>query len=198
VILPRAGGRGIATVEVAPPSGLEPLTCRLTAGRYASNRVSSTVWVDLTCVWCASRAQRPGLFVHRSVDRSSTVDSHPHLRRVTPDSLVIERAAHASAGPCRLNHPATSDVPAGSGLRGARLRPLRVTGPGPAGGLRRRLDLAASLVGRPCLLVLDEPTNGAGKQRRATSAVVAVDDRYRGAHAVTCIDRRCHGRKVRQ
>jgi len=29
-----------------------------------------------------------------------------------------------------------------------------------SGGLRRRLDLAASLVGRPCVVFLDEPTTG--------------------------------------
>src|ERR1700677_2537619 len=35
-----------------------------------------------------------------------------------------------------------------------------------SGGMRRRLDLAASLVGRPSVIFLDEPSTGLGPQRR--------------------------------
>ncbi|HEX2090494.1 MAG TPA: ATP-binding cassette domain-containing protein [Actinomycetota bacterium] len=42
------------------------------------------------------------------------------------------------------------------GLSGAADRPLRTY----SGGMRRRLDIAASLMGRPPVLLLDEPTTG--------------------------------------
>src|SRR5215211_5810164 len=42
------------------------------------------------------------------------------------------------------------------GLAGAADRPVRTY----SGGMRRRLDLAASLVGQPPVLILDEPTSG--------------------------------------
>lgn len=50
----------------------------------------------------------------------------------------------------------TTEVLARIGLVDAADRPVRTY----SGGMRRRLDLAASLVGRPAVLFLDEPTTG--------------------------------------
>src|SRR5690606_32109753 len=36
-----------------------------------------------------------------------------------------------------------------------------------SGGMRRRLDLAASMIGHPDVIFLDEPTTGRGRGRRA-------------------------------
>jgi ABC-2 type transport system ATP-binding protein len=55
------------------------------------------------------------------------------------------------------------DVLEGIGLTDAASRPVRTY----SGGMRRRLDLAASLVGRPQVLFLDEPTTGIDPRNRA-------------------------------
>ena len=62
------------------------------------------------------------------------------------------RAARASAAPCSSNSGSSDD-----GDRLARTY---------SGGMRRRLDLGASLVGAPRLLLLDEPTTGLDPRSR--------------------------------
>jgi oleandomycin transport system ATP-binding protein len=49
-----------------------------------------------------------------------------------------------------------------------------------SGGMRRRLDLAASLVGTPAVLFLDEPTTGLDPQRRNDLWVIVRDLAARG------------------
>ena len=55
------------------------------------------------------------------------------------------------------------DILEGIGLTDAAARAVRTY----SGGMRRRLDLAASLVGRPQVLFLDEPTTGIDPRNRA-------------------------------
>jgi len=61
---------------VAPPTGLEPPTCRLTAGRSTSTGASGAASTDLLVgivVWSGSNGRE---FVDTFVYRLSTVDSH--------------------------------------------------------------------------------------------------------------------------
>src|SRR5262249_24427804 len=53
-----------------------------------------------------------------------------------------------------------------------------------SGGMRRRIDLAASLVGRPQVLFLDEPTTGLDQQARSD---VWAMYRVMGSDGVTCL-----------
>src|SRR3954471_13018447 len=62
------------------------------------------------------------------------------------------RAAKARAG----------ELPAWFDLTQAGARPAKTY----SGGMRRRLDLAASLVGRPAVIFLDEPTTGLDPAKR--------------------------------
>lgn len=59
-------------------------------------------------------------------------------------------------------HSRTSEILDRIGLMDAADRPVRTY----SGGMRRRLDLAASMVGRPTMLYLDEPTTGIDPRSR--------------------------------
>ena len=49
-----------------------------------------------------------------------------------------------------------------------------------SGGMRRRLDLAASLIGYPSVLFLDEPTTGLDPNARAMTWDIVRGSRTRG------------------
>lgn len=72
---------------------------------------------------------------------------------------MVGRLYNLSAADARRR---ASEVLEGIHLSDAADRPVRTY----SGGMRRRLDLAASLVGRPQVLFLDEPTTGIDPQSR--------------------------------
>jgi hypothetical protein len=53
-----------------------------------------------------------------------------------------------------------------------------------SGGMQRRLDLAASLVGRPKVLFLDEPTTGLDPRSRPVAGAAAIGQprTWKGRH----------------
>src|SRR5579863_9133792 len=73
--------------------------------------------------------------------------------------IMVARLFGASAGDARRDSAAVLEQ---MGLSGDADRAVRTY----SGGMRRRLDLGASLVGRPRLLLLDEPTTGLDPRSR--------------------------------
>jgi ABC-2 type transport system ATP-binding protein len=73
--------------------------------------------------------------------------------------VMVARLSGASASDARRDAAAVIEQ---MGLSDAADRPVRTY----SGGMRRRLDLGASLVARPRLLILDEPTTGLDPRSR--------------------------------
>jgi ABC-2 type transport system ATP-binding protein len=73
--------------------------------------------------------------------------------------VMVARLSGASASDARRDAAAVTEQ---MGLSDAADRPVRTY----SGGMRRRLDLGASLVARPRLLLLDEPTTGLDPRSR--------------------------------
>ncbi len=87
-------------------------------------------------------------------DRAERRDRRAADRRGEPahdgSALRVEPAATPGAGPPICSRSSTCPMPGDA--RSSKY----------SGGMRRRLDLAAGLVGRPSVIFLDEPTTGSG------------------------------------
>src|SRR2546427_3831384 len=111
---------------------------------------------------------------------------------------MIGEFCHLGRGEARRRAAASLE---GFGLAEAADRPASTY----SGGMRRRLDLAASLIGRPPVLILDEPTTGLDPRTRidlwvtieklvAAGTTLLLTTQYleeadRLAHRIVIIDR---------
>jgi hypothetical protein len=106
----------ICWLEVAPPTGLEPVTLRLTVGRVSPTGLSGGAMTGLPVgivVWCGSNRRE---FVDSFMDRPSIVDGQLVQGRVLFDEeaerlgvwyiyrVNATRLAHTDFGPSRNAH----------------------------------------------------------------------------------------------
>jgi len=111
--------------------------CRLIVARRGSSATTSAVKATLLRQYRVT-----GQFA--SVDENLTARREP-LAVWSPAGIVVQEA-----------HSIGDDLLAQFELTDAARRPISQF----SGGMRRRLDLAASLITRPALIFLDEPTTG--------------------------------------
>ena len=96
-------------------------------------------------------------FANERVLKNRAAHSHLSIRTLSSDSVIKHSLDRVNA------KRAAGEVLERIGLTEAGTRVVRDY----SGGMRRRLDLGASLVGRPRLLLLDEPTTGLDPRSRS-------------------------------
>ena len=102
-----------------------------------------------------------GAAVRRSIGLSGQCASVDECLTGRANLVMLARLSRLPKGEARAR---AARLLASFGLEGAADRPVRTY----SGGMRRRLDLAASLLARPSVLFLDEPTTGLDPASRLT------------------------------
>ncbi|HUZ25414.1 MAG TPA: ATP-binding cassette domain-containing protein [Streptosporangiaceae bacterium] len=156
--------RALAGLDLSVPAGTT--TCLL-----GPNGAGKTTAVRMLATLLRPDAGWARVAGHDVVADSSAVRRHIGLsgQYASVDECLTGRANLVMIGelsrlPRRAAKQRTAQLLATFGLEDAAGRPVRTY----SGGMRRRLDLAASLLGRPSVLFLDEPTTGLDPHSRLT------------------------------
>jgi len=148
--------RALAGLDLAVPAGTT--MCLLGpngAGKTTAVRVLTTLLrPDAGRAWVAGYdVAADGHAVRRSIGLAGQYASVDECLTGRANLLMIGRLSRLSRRDAKER---ATDLLAALGLEAAASRPVR----GYSGGMRRRIDLAASLLGQPRVLFLDEPTTG--------------------------------------
>jgi ABC-2 type transport system ATP-binding protein len=148
--------RALAGLDLAVPAGTT--MCLLGpngAGKTTAVRVLTTLLrPDAGRAWVAGHdVAADGHAVRRSIGLAGQYTSVDECLTGRANLIMIGRLSRLGRRDARQR---ATELLAALGLEAAASRPVR----GYSGGMRRRLDLAASLLGRPRVLFLDEPTTG--------------------------------------
>ena len=161
-VFPKGNVRALDGVSVQVPSGtVFGLLGPNGAGKTTLVRILSTILLP-----DAGTAKVFGFDVRRHGDRIRLLIGLAGQYATVDENLTGSENLRMIGRLCRLSRPASRtrsvELLELFGLDDAATRPVKTY----SGGMRRRLDLAASLVAEPPLLFLDEPTSGLDPQSR--------------------------------